>query len=81
MSDEATWPNGVPIIRESVRRINLEDPSVLRELVAALWLYTGRYCETKLTTEQKELFADVVEAESEPSDPPFVYDRWWQRDG
>lgn len=67
----------MPRIDERVRRINAEDPGALRELIATLWLYTGRYEERKLTTEQKELFADVVEREHSEGDP-YTYDRWWR---
>lgn len=73
----STWPNGVPIVSEQDRAASLNDPERLRDLIATLWLYIGRYAETQLTTEQKELLADVVE-----STPPLfqtVFDRWWRR--
>jgi len=53
-----------------------KDPAALRDLIATLWLYIGRSAETQLTTEQKELLADVVEAADR--DHEFVYDRWWR---
>lgn len=77
--DWHSWPNGVPYIDEDTCKENLNDPATLRELIAYLWLYIGRYEETKLTTEQKELLADVVEGTPDAADD-FKYDRWWQRD-
>lgn len=71
-----TWPNGVPFISEEQRARNHDDPVALRDLIATLWLYTGRYEEKQLTTEQKELFADVVE--SHPRDFDYEHDRWWR---
>lgn len=50
--------------------------SKLEDLIATFWLYTGRYEETQLTTEQKELFADVVEKRT--NDRDFQFDRWWR---
>lgn len=80
MSEADTWPNGVPIITEGERWDALQSAGALRDLIATLWLYIGRYEETKLTTEQKELLADVVEAtQLTDVDPAFVFDRWWQR--
>lgn len=49
----------------------------LRDLIGSLWLYIGRYHETQLTTAEKELLADVVEATSD--DPNFEYERWWRQ--
>jgi hypothetical protein len=72
-----TWPNGVPKVSDERRAANLESAAALRDLVATLWLYIGRYVETQLTTEQKELLADVVEADGE-SGRPFEYERWWR---
>lgn len=52
----------------------------LRDLVCSLWLYTSQYTWAQLTTSQKELFADVVDAmqarEYEGSFEPI--DRWWR---
>lgn len=80
MSDDllpTEWPNGVPFISEQQRRTMVESPDYLRDLIATLWLYIGRYEETQLTTEQKELLADVVEGHER--DFSMTFDRWWQR--
>lgn len=73
-----TWPNGVPLISEQERAAALEDPARLRDLISTLWLYIGRYAETQLTTEQKELLADAIES-GDHSGEDFTYDRWWRR--
>jgi hypothetical protein len=73
-----TWPNGVPLISEQERAEALGDPARLRDLIVTLWLYIGRYAETQLTTEQKELLADAVEQQPH-RDEEMHYDRWWRR--
>jgi hypothetical protein len=57
----------VPRISDEQRAANLASPGALRDLIAALSLYIGRYEETQLTTEQKELLADVIENGDEAS--------------
>lgn len=65
--------------------------AALEDLIATLWLYTGNQAWMKLTTEQKELFADVVDADHRrideaegraPGEPgsftPIM--RWWRED-
>lgn len=50
----------------------------MRALLAAIWLYVDwRYVTRQLTTEQKELWADAIEATSDPNDRTTV-DRWWR---
>ena len=76
-----TWPNGVPYIDEDTRKENLRDPEALRDLIHHLYIHSG-YGEhgqvRKMTTEQKELFADVVD--EHPRDfEAQPYDRWWHR--
>lgn len=73
MTFPSEWPNGVPVIGDEQRQRNLANLAKLRDLVATLWLYNGRYEETQLTTEQKELYADCVEA-CGSSD----FNRWWR---
>ncbi|MER5322308.1 hypothetical protein [Streptosporangium roseum] len=54
------------------------------DLLASIWLYIGWRSVTKrLTTKQKDLFADAVEASShrrddDPPDKPVTVDRWWR---
>lgn len=76
MSDK--WPNGVPYIDDETRAENLRSTDALRDLIAAMWLYHSRLAETQLTTEQKELLADVVEGTTDYGEQNFKYDRWWQ---
>lgn len=73
-----TWPNGVPKISDEQRQANLQDPVALRDLVTTLWLYIGRYAETQLTTEQKELLADAVDSSHMDDGHPAEYHRWWR---
>ncbi|MGH3587242.1 MAG: hypothetical protein ACRDQ0_13045 [Pseudonocardia sp.] len=49
-----------------------------QDLLASIWLYVKwRYVTKQLTTEQKELWADAVEASGDPDEPTAV-DRWWR---
>ena len=49
-----------------------------QDLLASIWLYVKwRYVTKQLTTEQKEMWADAVEAASDP-EAPTVADRWWR---
>ncbi|WP_433259254.1 hypothetical protein ACQPYK_49640 (plasmid) [Streptosporangium sp. CA-135522] len=56
------------------------------DLLASIWLYIDwRDVTRQLTTEQKNLFADAVEAfslrrDDEPPDAPLTVDRWWHSD-
>ena len=57
------------------------------DLLGSIWLYVNwRYVTKQLTTEQKELFADAVDAHSarlnagEPEIDLHPVERWW-RDG
>jgi hypothetical protein len=72
------WPNGVPKISDAQRRRNLESPAALRDLISTIWLYIGRFEETQLTTEQKELLADVVENDEPQRNYEYEYERWWR---
>lgn len=50
-------------------------------LVQAAWLYGNtRYIEKQLTTEEKELLADVLDEHvgKGSNDPPYVHERWWR---
>ena len=50
-------------------------------LVQAAWLYGNtRYIEQQLTTEEKELLADVLDRHvgKDSNDPPYVHERWWR---
>lgn len=50
-----------------------------RETLGAIWLYINwRYVTKQLTTEQKELWADAVDAFGEPE--PGKAERWWRDD-
>lgn len=52
----------------------------LEDLVCSLWLYTGRYEWTQLTTEQKELWADALDKHqlAEYPDEFTPQERWWR---
>jgi hypothetical protein len=52
----------------------------LKDLIVNLWLYVGRHAWTQLTTEQKELFADVVDEMNRRDypDDPIPTERWWR---
>jgi hypothetical protein len=50
-----------------------------QDLLRSIWLYVNwRYVTTQLTTEQKELWADAVDAIGEDDD--LRVDRWWRED-
>lgn len=72
----------IPVLIQS-SGVRAETPPVeeaLRDLVATLNLYVGHHTWTKLTTPQKELFADVVDrnwSELEPGDGALT-ERWWR---
>ena len=49
-----------------------------RELLGVLWLYVDwRYVTRQLTTEQKNLWADAVDAFGDPDDAGPKAERWW----
>jgi hypothetical protein len=77
-----TWPNGVPYITEDERKEAMEDPVTLRDLVVHLWVhsaYSGFGLERTMTTEQKELYADILEWNAATDGETYEHDRWWQR--
>lgn len=53
-----------------------DERDALRDLAATMWLYMRRNGVTHLTTEQKELLYDVLDASREDGDP--LHDRWWR---
>lgn len=65
-------------VTEIVRRVNGDEvaPSEYRELLGSIWLYVPWQEVTHhLTTEQKELWADAVDA---TADSDHKVDRWWR---
>jgi len=51
----------------------------LEDLLGSIWLYIGWHYVTKqLTTAQKDLFADAIEASSLGTDVPVTVERWWR---
>lgn len=49
-------------------------------LLSYIWLHVNdRFVMGKLTTEQREMWADAIEACSDPNEP-IVYERWWRDD-
>lgn len=50
----------------------------LEDLVCTLWLYTGHYAWKQLTTEQRELFADVLDRRPQDDGDFEPVDRWWR---
>jgi hypothetical protein len=54
------------------------ETAAYQDLLTSIWLYVPwRYVTKQLTTEQKELWADAVEAAGDP-DAPIPADRWWR---
>lgn len=52
-----------------------------RDLLGSIWLYVDwQYVTRQLTTEQKELWADAVDASGDPDEPGPKVDRWWRDD-
>lgn len=69
-----------------INRLQLEREQ-MQNLLGSIWLYVGwRYVTRQLTTEQKEMWADAVDAwdawlaHEEGEEPHPVAERWW-RDG
>lgn len=63
------------VTAERERDAAVAQRDALAEVLHSVWLYIDwRYVTKQLTTEQKNLFADAVDAHSE--EPP-VADRWW----
>lgn len=51
-----------------------------QDVLGAIWLYVDwRYVTKQLTTEQKTLWADAVDAFGEEADSGGKADRWWER--
>jgi hypothetical protein len=64
-----------------------EPPDPYEDLLASLWLYINWYFVTRqLTTPQKELFADAVDAfharanAEDPGNDAQPVERWWRDD-
>ena len=76
-----------PILRADERRKAAELITAYEDLLGSVWLYIGwRYVTKQLTTEQKNLFADTVDAYWRRSDAfdgeEFrPVDRWWSDEG
>lgn len=77
---EVALEAAAPVLAAQVRR-EYED------LLGSIWLYIGwRYVTKQLTTEQKNLFADAVEADLrrgdgfEDGELDAAVDRWWRDD-
>jgi hypothetical protein len=54
-----------------------------QDILHSVWLHANWYAQTKpLTTDEKEAFADAVEAASARLDPndPVEVERWWRPD-
>lgn len=59
----------------------------MRDLLGSIWLYVGwRSATRSLTTEQRELWADAVDADvrkrqiEDDEEPHPVAERWWRDD-
>lgn len=64
-----------------------EEVEQLQDLLGSIWLYVNwRYVTKQLTTGQKELWADAVDADvmagqiEDGEEPRPVADRWWRDD-
>lgn len=71
---------------DEVDRLRVEQEQ-MQDLLDSIWLYVSwRYVTKKLTTEQKELWADAVDASCRKAqiengeDPHPVAERWWRDD-
>jgi len=85
------WPSvgyaGAEVWRQERReaQIRADERRQYEDLLGSIWLYIPwRFITRQLTTEQKELFADVVEAwsarlnENDPDEEPTSPERWWR---
>lgn len=58
-----------------------EDLEAAQHLLGCIWLYVDwRYVTKKLTTEQKEMWADAVDVFGDPADRAPKAERWWRDD-
>ena len=78
-------PNGSVASLIAMLRDAEAERDAMRELLGSIWLYvTWRYVTKQLTTEQKELWADAVDAKAtqrqikEGEEPRPVAERWWR---
>ncbi|WP_068922174.1 hypothetical protein [Planobispora rosea] len=56
-----------------------QDRDEIFDLLAAIWLYIDwRYVTRQLNTEQKDLFANAIEASSRRAGLDTTVDRWWR---
>lgn len=63
-----------------MRQISKERDELF-ELLGAIWLYVNwPYATKKLTTRQRNLWADAVDSTGDPDDTSPKADRWWQHD-
>lgn len=67
---------GVGRVEHTPAREQLSEVDRLRDLVGSMWLYMRGRGEVHLTTEQRELLYDVLDAGRESGEPPMQ--RWWR---
>ena len=80
-------PNGSVASLIAMLRDAEAERDAMRDLLGSIWLYVRwRYVTKQLTTEQKELCADAVDAKArqrqieEGEEPRPVAERWWRDD-
>lgn len=66
------------VLPEHTRQVREQTAAAYQELLASIWLYVNwSYVTRQLTTEQKELWADAVDADSDP-EVQVKANRWWR---
>ena len=64
-------------LHDEIGRLRAERSQYL-DLLGQIWIYVHwRYVTRQLTTEQKTLWADAVDASGDPEDRGLTVDRWW----
>lgn len=83
-------PSEAPAALTAEQEVNALKTRVaeLESVLESLWLHVGRYEVSQLTTAQKELLADVIDADHERQDSEDGYtgtdmaysktERWWR---
>lgn len=73
-------------LKQVIFQAQVTETKKLQDMIAYVDLHIGNFPIKKLTTEQKELWADCVDAsgarmaEAEGWDDPHVFPRWWRED-
>jgi hypothetical protein len=82
-AEDAIEAHKVPLLEARIETLDREaaaDAEAYQDLLGAIWLHVGwRSVTRRLTTRQRELWADAVEVAGDPGST-IAADRWWRDD-